>query len=211
MYHRPPVDRAEGGGTGRGESFYRMVRPPNGTMSTEMQFFSTQARRNIKAATGMALKERARRGVVRRWVASVARQAQVKNTPRAEEGEKRPGGGVERGKTARTHALYTFSGFSKRLHCVVCCCRGLLDARAPSKSLKGVALHVYDSSRASCGCRPTVLCRQVRFRESRPPALECCVCHQAFRLYGDYWRHFGGGRLVNLETKRTSWKDGGQG
>lgn len=35
---------------------------------------------------------------------------------------------------------------------------------------------------------------QVRFREDKPPALECCVCHEAFGLYGDYWRHFGGGR-----------------
>lgn len=34
---------------------------------------------------------------------------------------------------------------------------------------------------------------QVRFREDRPPPLSCCVCHKAFVLYGDYWKHFGGG------------------
>ncbi|CAM9852947.1 unnamed protein product, partial [Ectocarpus fasciculatus] len=37
---------------------------------------------------------------------------------------------------------------------------------------------------------------KVRFREARPPTLECCACHQAFALYGDYWQHFGGGRYT---------------
>ncbi|CAM9441311.1 unnamed protein product [Ectocarpus sp. 4 AP-2014] len=71
-----------------------------------------KARRNLRAATGMALQDRARRSVIRRWVSSAAREAQV------------------------------------------------------------------------------------RFREARPPTLECCACHQAFALYGDYWRHFGGGRYT---------------
>ncbi|CAM9720233.1 unnamed protein product, partial [Ectocarpus sp. 12 AP-2014] len=38
---------------------------------------------------------------------------------------------------------------------------------------------------------------QVRFREARPPTLKCCACHQAFALYGDYWRHFGGGSFAH--------------
>ncbi|CAM9575821.1 unnamed protein product, partial [Scytosiphon promiscuus] len=93
-----------------------------GALGVRMTDAELRARRHLRSATGTDLQDRARRGVVRRWVTSAARDAQAKG--------------------------------------------------------------------------------RVRFREVRPPPLECCVCHQPFALYGDYWKHFGGGRYIGLSRRR---------